>query len=93
MTLNELFFVTLVILNVLDIYTTLRVLRQGGEELNPVMDWLMDKVGVIPALIVPKATYLIAVGYFLTDLPSMVMFGLCCFYVLLVLHNFGEIKK
>ena len=92
MTLNELFFVVLVALNSLDIYTTIRILRQGGTELNPVVSWLMDKVGVIPALIIPKTLFLSACWFFLLDLPTMVMFGLCCFYALIVLHNYGEIN-
>ena len=93
MTFNEILFALLVCLNLFDVYTTVRVLRQGGTEMNPVMAWAMDKVGVIPGLLIPKIVVLGAMGFYLEELPSMVMFGLCCFYVLLVLHNYEKIQK
>ena len=57
MTTNEMLFTALVVLNVIDVYTTTVILRQGGSELNKAMSWLMDKIGVIPALLVPKVVW------------------------------------
>lgn len=93
MTTNELFFAALVVLNVLDIHTTLKILKQGGEELNPVMSWLMGKTGVVPALLITKAAFLAAVWIYLASIPGAAMLGVCCLYVLIVLHNSGEIRK
>jgi len=91
--LNEILFVLLVGLNLVDVYTTVRVLRQGGSEMNPIMAWTMDKLGVIPGLLLPKIVVLGAIWFYLPLVPVLVMFGLCCFYLLLVLHNNDEIKK
>lgn len=43
-----------VALQVIDAVSTVRVLNKGGKELNPLMRFLMGKVGKVPALIGTK---------------------------------------
>ena len=93
MTTKEILLLALVILNVLDIYTTIRILRHGGSEVNPIMSWLMDKLGVMPALIVPKTLLLLAVWFYLAIMPTIVLAGLCCLYAAVILHNYKELKR
>jgi hypothetical protein len=35
-----------------DVVTTLAILKKGGSEANPAMKSLMDRMGVVPALVV-----------------------------------------
>lgn len=48
------FFVILVALQLADIYTTLRAIKLGGREANPVIKRLMDAIGVKEALLLAK---------------------------------------
>lgn len=41
-------------LQVADVTLTTLILRRGGRELNPAMRWLMDKLGTVPGLALPK---------------------------------------
>lgn len=51
-------FALFVAVNVLDAITTVKVLKLGGKELNPLMARMMGMVGVIPALVIMKAAML-----------------------------------
>ena len=46
--------IILIISQVLDTYTTYRVLNRGGIELNSLVNWVMKKLGVLRGLIVLK---------------------------------------
>lgn len=50
-----------ILLQIADSLTTVHILKQGGREANPLMNWLFDKVGVPAALIGVKLIALIAV--------------------------------
>jgi hypothetical protein len=52
--------ILVIALQIVDVVTTVIILRRGGRELNPVLNWLMGKVGVLNALLAVKAV-LIAV--------------------------------
>lgn len=93
MTINEAFFLLLIVLNILDIHTTIKILDNGGKELNPVMAWLIDKLGIEPALVASKALFLAPVGYYLPSLPVWLMAALIAVYVYVVSNNFIVLKK
>ena len=77
-------------LQVADVTLTTLILRRGGRELNPVMRWLMDKVGVIPAMAVTKA---LLVAYFAwADIPALTIAG-CVLYAAVVVWNLKEYLK
>ena len=50
-----------ILLQIADCLTTVHILKQGGREANPFMNWLFDKVGILAALIGMKLIVLIAV--------------------------------
>jgi hypothetical protein len=91
-----------VMLQVADIYTTHRILSQGGRELNPVMAWLFERFGHLPALVVVKciivglvARYMVGVtaavfGYNVAG--DTVLAAFCILYIFVVAHNFNQIK-
>lgn len=41
--LNIILFLILIVLQVLDVYTTNKILSQGGRELNKIMKFFMNK--------------------------------------------------
>ena len=50
-----------ILFQIADCLTTVHILKDGGREANPFMNWLFDKVGVPAALIGMKLIVLIAV--------------------------------
>lgn len=48
-----------ILLQIADCLTTVHILKQGGREANPFMNWLFDKIGVITSLVIMK---LIVIG-------------------------------
>ena len=91
----ELFlFVSLVVLQVLDILTTLKVLELGGYEANPIMKKAMDKFGVKQALIGTKSAYCVAllgVFVYLNAFWFWVVMNL--FYVGIIVNNVIVLKR
>lgn len=82
-------FPIFVCLQVADAATTLKVLSQGGRELNPFMKKLMDLFGPAPALFGFKAA--ICVGVY-AYLQVNLLIGFCAFYVAVVVHNIRQIQ-
>lgn len=76
-----------------DIYTTLKILSQGGRELNLVMAKMFAMFGAMPSLIVVKAA-VVGLFYYLIDEPYMteILLALCVLYAVVVFHNFRQIK-
>ena len=48
----------LVGLNIFDVFSTLVVLKHGGLEANPIMLWLMNKIGELPAMLSMKFLFI-----------------------------------
>ena len=78
-----------------DLYTTHRILRSGGIELNPVMDKLFKYFGVMSTLIVTKGLVILGAITLTMDgtLPYWATFGLSAFYAWIVYSNFKEMRK
>lgn len=90
-------FVVLVIQQILDIYTTHKVLSQGGRELNPLLDKLMDRIGVLPALVLTKLIVIVSFGFVLFNNPvvsisALLVSVLIGFYSWVLVNNFKAIK-
>ena len=51
-------FSAIAVLQILDIFTTVRALNKGAIEANKAVAWLMARIGVIPALAVSKLALL-----------------------------------
>ena len=101
MRLNYLLLIPFAILQVLDIVTTIKCLsRPNRKEGNKVMAWLMDKLGIVPALVSCKIVALIILGYAVYLFPGLpdtsgywphilsgVLIGRSGFYVCVVRNN------
>jgi uncharacterized protein YacL len=81
----------LILLQFADAWTTHRLLSNGGRELNPVMDKLFRKVGLVRGLVL-KVVFVSVLAVFLIDYP-LILTVLCILYVVVVLHNFVELVK
>ena len=68
--------------------TWLILRRNNGKELNPVIRWAIEKLGLVPAL-VAKSVPLIALGFYSSEATLMILIGI---YAAVVLWNFYQYK-
>jgi hypothetical protein len=90
--LNYVLFLILVALQAADAYTTWRVLRAGGRELNPALRLLMDRIGIVPALAVVKLVAVLFVGLFLLE-HVVILLALVGLYAWVVQNNWRQMRK
>jgi len=87
---NTGWLIVFVLLNAADIYTTHRVLKQGGRELNPILAKLFEKADPIVVMVTLKLAAVWALWYvnvyWITALA-------CAVYLYVVVNNYYEIKK
>lgn len=74
-------------LQVADSALTVLVINGGGRELNPIIRWLMDKLGMIPALAVTKAFLIAYLAW--ASIPALTI-GACAVYAAVVAWNLKE---
>ena len=79
-----------VFLQTADVYTTHKLLSNGGTELNPFMRWLMNQLGILQALILMK---LITVGLVISLFNETLTFWLCMMYICVVGWNTYNLLK
>lgn len=101
MKINYILLAIFTVLQIADIVTTIKVLkRPDRKEGNKIMAWLMDKIGIVPALIAGKVVALIVLGYAVYLFPGLpdtsgywphilsgVLIGWSGFYVWVVRNN------
>lgn len=101
MKINYILLAIFTVLQIADIVTTIKVLkRPDRKEGNKIMAWLMDKIGIVPTLIIPKTLAVLILGYAAYLYPGLpdttgtwphILSGvLICwsgFYVLVVRNN------
>lgn len=77
-----------VALSVADAITTYRALRRPGtREANPVMRWLFDRLGIVPALVATKAAAVAAVWATMGVYSVWVLAGVNAAYAFVVWRN------
>jgi len=88
-------FIVLANLQGLDIWTTKTILDSGGKELNPVMKFFMDKLGVLKALFLIKGLFLglVAYGIIMNAVSPILLGVLCVVYAVVVAHNWKHLPK
>jgi len=79
-------FISLALLQVADVICTLRNLRGGAVEVNPVVRVWIDLLGPVGGLVVPKAAITAALWYF--RVPEIALALLCVLYGWLAWQNF-----
>ena len=92
---NSILFVILLILQIIDTYTTYIILSTHGKELNPVLAKVFHILGVLPTLILFK-TVLLVILYRAATMGSMFsgpLFIAALIYVYVAAHNILQIKK
>jgi hypothetical protein len=80
------------LLQVIDVWTTHKIMSSGGRELNPVMDWFFKKFGVLPSIIVAKVAVLIIAWLYLISNIEIV-FVICVFYIFIVINNLKQMNR
>jgi hypothetical protein len=82
-------FVIFIALAIADARLTWLILRRkNGKELNPVIRWAIEKLGLVPALVV-KTVALVAIGFYSPESTLMILIGI---YSAVVLWNFYQYK-
>lgn len=77
-------------LQVADSVLTVLVINGGGREMNPVMRWLMERFGMIPALAVFKGAVIAYLAW--AAIPALTIGG-CVLYAGVVAWNLKEYIK
>jgi nitrate/nitrite transporter NarK len=87
-----LFFIVLAILQAADAWLTYRIIDAGGRELNPVMRFLIARLGLVPGLLLPKVALLVLLALFLPAHPVFMLL-IDCLYAWVVAHNLLQSRK
>lgn len=83
----------LIVLNVADIALTDRILKNGGRELNPLLAALFKRMEPIPAMLIVKIPFLLAVYFLMPQVPIVVMQVLVVGYACLMLWNVVQLQR
>ena len=80
-------FVIFSLIQVFDVYSTLKILGNEGKELNPIMRFLIEKFGRIKALVGSKVIILTILGFVVGNFGGSIitMIGLA---LLIILYTF-----
>jgi hypothetical protein len=71
-------------------WETTRIILRKGRELNPVMSWCFDRIGIDATLLI-KVVVVTALGYFAGTQNIRIEFILDLFYVWVVWHNWRQL--
>jgi hypothetical protein len=88
-------FILFAALQVIDAYLTVRILSQGGRELNPMIAWFMSKLGVIPALVVLKGVGIAVVAGLVwsgNEYADEFLAVFCALYAGVVAWNYQQLR-
>ena len=92
MTIEQMFYL-IVALQVADVLSTLYAFRNGAVEANPVMRKLMDTLGTVPGLLLPKVVYGGLVWFYRDALTIEAVAVVAVLYVAVVVNNVRVAKK
>lgn len=76
------------LLQILDVATTIRVLDNGGYETNPIVAWMMDRLGDYGWIVVKLA--IAAIGALLIYRSGQIwpLWAMCAVYAFVVYRNY-----
>lgn len=89
--LSLLLLLLLALLQLADGWTTWRILRMGGQELNPVILRLMLSIGIVPALMLKGIAVIAAAWFFFLPYP-WALGAMAAVQAVVVAFNFRSIK-
>lgn len=88
----EFITVVAICLKIADGWTTFVILNNGGKEVNKVMLYLIDKIGLNFTLITTNGFAILAIILLYITKAEYLLYALTLFYVWVVFHNIREIK-
>ena len=92
MTIEQMFYIVIA-LQAADVLSTLYAFRNGAVEANPVMRKLMEKLGTVPGLLLPKVVYGGLVWFCRDALTIDALAVVAALYVAVVVNNMRVAKK
>ena len=86
-------FILLVILQIVDSALTIQALKNPKlKESNVFLKKIMDKIGVVPTLVLTKVGALSIIYYYLPVMPLAALVGLVVLYFVVILNNIYQLK-
>ena len=79
-----------ILLQIADVVTTVKGLKAGAKEANPLLAWAFEWTAPLYVLIAAKAVVIVAVG--LLDVAIVTAFG-CGVYVPVIANNIRVLRK
>jgi hypothetical protein len=88
-------YLALFVLNVMDVISTRRALAEGCTEANPLMAWVMDRLGVVRGLLAVKLPLLGIIGYCVWSgiATDVALYVLIAIYTAVVINNVRLVWK
>lgn len=85
--------ILLILMQVFDFYSTYIILKNGGSELSPVVDFLIQKIGLVAALVVAKGVAVVGVLaiYYADALIAILI--LVAVYSYVCFNNYKAMRK
>jgi hypothetical protein len=94
MELHKILFLTFIILQVLDIWSTVSVITRGkGSEANKIMAFMILKLGTFWGLTIPKIAVVALIWYILDIMPLWCLSGMCLLYLIVIRNNIKVLNK
>jgi hypothetical protein len=81
----------LIVLVLADVATSLFAFKLGLIERNPVLRWMVTRLGALPAMVITHGIVVACVAYF--ELGYLSVGGLIALYLYVVLNNLQQIDK
>jgi hypothetical protein len=90
--------VLFIILQILDVYSTYICFSKGAREVNPIVRFVIQRLGFIPGLVILKGivcyiAYKLYIDYPVDADSFKVFYILNIIYVLVVVNNFNVYRK
>jgi len=86
-------FGTFALLQVVDALLTIKALKLGGGEVNPLLRKAFEKFGVVESLVVVKSAMVGIVAAFLPMLPNWLLLLFVAVYLWVAQNNYGVVEK
>lgn len=80
-------------LQVADVASTLYAFRNGATEANPVMRKLIELLGTVPGLVLPKVVFAAAIWYWRPLFPEWALWLVIAGYAVVVVNNIKLAKR
>lgn len=66
---------------------TYEILCRGGKELNPVVRWAIEKLGIVEGLVLTRMVLVLVFIVSVQSMPAWGFFALIVFYAFVIAHN------